>query len=93
MTVASVQIKLYAPWVHSLKEKRSLVKSLLAKVKSKFNVSAAEVGEQDVHQTAVMGFAVVSGSVQLANSTLDTVVQFIEDNTEAEIIEVIRRTD
>ena len=51
--VAVLQVKLYAPWVHSLKEKRMVAKSLLAKLRNKFQVSAAEVEEQDVHQTLV----------------------------------------
>ena len=46
-----LKIKLYAPWVHSLKEKRMVVKSLLAKIRNKFQVSVAEVEAQDVHQT------------------------------------------
>lgn len=41
--VAVLKIKLYASWVHSLKEKRMVVKSLLAKIRNKFQVSAAEV--------------------------------------------------
>ena len=49
--VLVLKIKLYAPWVHSLKEKRMVVKSLLAKIRNKFQVSVAEVEAQDVHQT------------------------------------------
>lgn len=41
--VLVLKIKLYAPWVHSLKEKRMVVKSLLAKIRNKFQVSVAEV--------------------------------------------------
>ncbi len=49
--VAVLQVKLYAPWVHSLKEKRMVAKSLLAKLRNKFQVSAAEVEEQDVRDS------------------------------------------
>ena len=54
MMILSLKIKLHAPWVHSLKEKRMVVKSLLSKMRNKFNVAVAEVGEQDIHQTIVM---------------------------------------
>ena len=48
MMILSLKIKLHAPWVHSLKEKRMVVKSLLSKMRNKFNVAVAEVGEQDI---------------------------------------------
>lgn len=49
MFVEAATIKLYAPLVHSLKEKRMVVKSLINKAKSKFNVSISEVDAQDIH--------------------------------------------
>jgi len=90
MIIAAAQIKLYAPWVHSLKEKRMIVKSIIAKTRNKFNVSIAEVDEQDMHQTIVLGVAVVSDTVRFAESVADKVVEFIENNTEAEVIDVQR---
>ena len=42
--------RLRAEWVHSLKEKRMIVKSLIARLQNKYHVSAAEVDEQDTHQ-------------------------------------------
>ena len=62
MVVGTVRIKIYAPWVHSLKEKRMVVKSLCAKVKNKFNVSIAEVEDQDLHQSIVLGIACITSS-------------------------------
>ena len=51
--IAVLTIKLHAPWVHSLKEKRMIVKSVVAKIQNKFQVSAAEVEDQDIHQSIV----------------------------------------
>jgi uncharacterized protein YlxP (DUF503 family) len=90
MLIAAAQIRLYAPWVHSLKEKRMVVKSLCARLRNKFNVSAAEVAAQDLHQTIVIGVACVAGTVALADSVSDHVIAFIEENTEAEITEIGR---
>jgi uncharacterized protein YlxP (DUF503 family) len=90
MIIGTVTIKLYAPWVHSLKEKRMVVKSITTKVQNKFNVSIAEVAEQDIHQTIVIGTACVAGTVALADSIINKVVDFIESNTEAEIMEIQR---
>ncbi len=58
MIIEAATIKLYAPWVHSLKEKRMAVKSLIQKIKNKFNVSICEADAQDIHQTIVLGLAV-----------------------------------
>ncbi len=48
MQVAVTELRLYVPWVHSLKEKRMVVKSLLGKIRRRYAVSAAETGEQDI---------------------------------------------
>lgn len=90
MIIEAATIKLYAPWVHSLKEKRIVVKSLIDKTKNKFNVSISEVDEQDIHQTIVLGLACVAGTVSHADSIIDSILTFIEDNVDAEIIEVQR---
>lgn len=67
-----------------------VVKSLCAKVRNQFNVSVAEVEEQDIHQLAVLGFASVAGDRAQADSILDHVLNFIWDNTEGEITRVER---
>ncbi len=90
MIIEVATIKLYAPWVHSLKDKRMVVKSLINKTKNKFNVSISEVDEQDIHQTIVLGLACVAGTVSHADSMIDSILTFIENNFEAEIIEVHR---
>ncbi len=89
MTVRTIIIKLYAPWVHSLKEKRGIVKSICSKVNNKFNVSIAEVDEQNTHQTIILGLAYVSINAVQADRTFEHVINFIEDNTDAEIVDVI----
>lgn len=86
MKIAVLKIRLYAPWVHSLKEKRMIIKSLLAKIRNKFQVSAAEVEEQDVHQILVIGVAAIVPHSAQADSLMDEIVDFVEQNTEAEIV-------
>lgn len=87
MKIAVLKIKLYAPWVHSLKEKRMIVKSLLAKIRNKFQVSAAEVKDQDIHQFIVIGAAAIVPHSAQADSLMDEIVRFVEENTEAEIVQ------
>jgi uncharacterized protein YlxP (DUF503 family) len=88
MKISSAEVRLYAPWVRSLKEKRMVVKSLCAKIRNQFNVSVAEVGEQDIHRTIVIGIACVSESYSIAAGVTDRVITFIESATEAEITEI-----
>lgn len=86
MKIACMTFQLRAPWVHSLKEKRMIVKSLLAKLQNKFHVSAAEIGEQDTHQLIVIGVAAIVPNNALADSLMDEISLFIEENCEAELI-------
>ncbi|APH17247.1 hypothetical protein NPD5_3017 [Clostridium sporogenes] len=83
MIIGTAKIHLYANWIHSLKEKRMIVKSIISKTKNKFNVSIAEVEMQDVHQSIVIGIACVSNSTKQADSIIQNVVNYIEGNTEA----------
>jgi len=86
MKIAVLKIKLYAPWVHSLKEKRMVVKSLLERIRNRFRVSAAEVEDQDIHQSVVIGVAAIVPHSAQADSLMDEIVSFVEQNTEAEIV-------
>ena len=79
--------RLRAEWVHSLKEKRMIVKSLITRLQNKYHVSAAEVDEQDTHQISVIGVAAIVPHNAMADSLMDDISLFVEENTEAEIID------
>ncbi|MBR0600610.1 DUF503 domain-containing protein [Sinanaerobacter chloroacetimidivorans] len=88
MIIGAITIKLYAPWVHSLKEKRMIVKSLCGKLKNKFNLSVIEAEDQDVHQTIVIAAVYAAQSQAQGDSILEHVINFVEENTEAQVLEV-----
>ena len=90
MNIATMIFRLHAPWVHSLKEKRMIVKSIIAKLQNKFHVSAAETDEQDIHRIIVIGVAFIVPYNALADSMMDEISQFVEENTEAEILDEMR---
>lgn len=92
MIIGTAEITLYAPWVTSLKEKRMIIKSLIAKTRHTFNIAIAETDQQDTHQTVVLGIACVTSSVSHADSMIDHVITYIENHTEAEIISIDRET-
>ena len=85
MRIAVMTFRLRASWVHSLKEKRTIVKSLVAKLQNRFHVSAAEIEEQDVHRSIVIGVAAIVPNNAFADSLMDEISSFVESNTEAEI--------
>ncbi|CUN45215.1 DUF503 domain-containing protein [Clostridium perfringens] len=88
MRVLNLKITLRASWVHSLKEKRMVVKSIVQRLKNKFNVSVGEVDEQDIHQIIVIGISAVCGDQKQVDSTLENLIDFVEENTDAEIINI-----
>lgn len=78
MIVSTCSIELTLPCVGSLKEKRGILKSLLAQIVKKFRLSAAEVGLHDVWQSSTIGLAVVSTSHVHGEGVLENVVRWIE---------------
>ncbi len=77
MNVGICKIKLRLPENHSLKGKRRVVKSIISRVQNKYNVSIAEVEDQDLWQLATLGIACVSNDARHNNEVLSKVVDFI----------------
>ncbi len=90
MIIAAITFRLHAPWVHSLKEKRMVVKSLVTQLQNRFHVSAAEIDEQDTHHIIAIGAAAIVPHNAMADSLMDEISTFVEENTEAEILDEIR---
>ena len=90
MRIAAMTFRLHAPWVHSLKEKRMVVKSLITQLQNRFHVSAAELDEQDTHQTLVIGVAAIVPHNAIADSLMEKISQFVESASEAEVWEETR---
>jgi|HigsolmetaAR201D_1030396.scaffolds.fasta_scaffold40750_2 uncharacterized protein YlxP (DUF503 family) len=78
MFIGTCLITLHIPFAGTLKEKRSIVKSIIARVRNEFNVSVAEVDMHDIYSQTVIGVASVSTSQNYIHGQLEKVVQFIE---------------
>lgn len=87
MFVGICTIRLHLTDNHSLKGKRRVVKTIVDRVKHRFNVSIAEVDHQDLWQRAEIGVAVVSNDKGHAHSILTAVVNFIDDLQLAELFD------
>ncbi|WP_111510279.1 DUF503 domain-containing protein [Mycobacterium kyogaense] len=82
--------------VHSLKQKRSVVRPLVAELARRFSVSAAETGAQDLHRRAGVGIAAVSGDRAHVVSVLDAAERLVAARPEMELLAVrrdLRRSD
>lgn len=90
MVVASLTWELSLPGCSSLKEKRSVIRSLRDRLSSKFNVSVAETGLQDVHARAQVSIALVASDGHLAESMLDKLDRFVDQNADAIVVSVRR---
>jgi uncharacterized protein YlxP (DUF503 family) len=78
MIIGLCTIDLHLPGANSLKDKRSVLKSVSRRIRNKFNVSIAEVEEQDVWRSAVLGVVTVSNDAAYVHGLLTKVVDWIE---------------
>jgi uncharacterized protein len=90
MHVASLTLDLRLRRVHSLKEKRSILRPIIEGSRRRFLVAAAEVGHQEAWQLATVGMAAVSSSPSHAEDVLDAVERFVWSFPEVEVIAISR---
>ena len=78
--------------VTSLKGKRSIIKSLIGRLKSRFNISISEVDHQDSKSIAVLGIAVVSNDSQFIDRQFDSILDFMRNDGRFFLGQVERET-
>ncbi len=87
MYVGVLEVEIRLPTSQSLKDKRRIVQSILAKTRAKFQIAGAEVGLLTLRQGAVLGFACVSNSKSLSEEIISDMMRWIETDWEVEIVE------
>lgn len=70
----------------SLKSKRQVIKSIIERLKSRYNISIAEVGDNNIWQKSLIGFSCVSNSKKHIESVISKIFNFIENDERVEII-------
>ncbi len=80
MLVGVLKAQMFLPGVSSLKEKRHIVKAVIGRLQSRFNVSVSEVEHQDSHTSAVLGMAVVSNERAFIDQQLDAILHFMRND-------------
>ncbi|MEW5812370.1 MAG: DUF503 family protein [Actinomycetota bacterium] len=96
MWIGSLEFDLLLGDVHSLKQKRSVVRPLVNELARRFSVSAAETGSQDLYRRAAVGIAVVSGDRAHAVTVLDAAERLVAARPEVELLSArrsLRRSD
>ena len=78
MHIGVCRISLYLPGSHSLKVKRQASRSLISRIRNQFNVSVAEVEDNDLWQRLTLGISCVSNDAGHANESLSRVITFVE---------------
>jgi len=80
MPVKSVLLDLYIPYSYSLKNKRSIVQSMIKKIRNRYNASVAEIDALDKWQQAILGVTVISNSSVILEKTHSEIISYIENN-------------
>lgn len=75
---------------YSLKDKRSVIKSIIRRMHNKFNISIAEIDKQDMLNQSVIGISVVANEYQQCHTVLDKVLDEIEETYAIDIYEIER---
>lgn len=77
------ELTIHIPESHSLKEKRRVVRSIIQRVRSRFDVAIAEVDDQQLWQVSTVGIVAVSNSGQHADEVLQRVIVFVDQNLQS----------
>jgi uncharacterized protein len=85
MVVGALTLTVHVPDSQSLKDKRQVVSSLLARIRRQFNVAAAEVDDQDTWQIATLGVVCVSSDRRHADEMCQKVLRWVEEDGEAQL--------
>jgi uncharacterized protein YlxP (DUF503 family) len=80
MIVGVMTAQLYLHGITSLKDKRRIVKSVIERLKSRFNISVSEVDHNDLKTSAVLAMAMVSNDTRFVNQQLDKVIDFMRND-------------
>jgi uncharacterized protein YlxP (DUF503 family) len=91
MYVGTLALDVLLGDVHSLKQKRSVVRPVLADLRRRYGVAAAESGHVDLHRRALIGVAVVSADAGHCNEVLDTCERSVAERPELEVLSARRR--
>ncbi len=92
MIIGVMKAVIHMQGVTSLKEKRGIVKSVIGRLKSRFNVSVSEVDHQDQKRSAVIGIALVSNETRFIDQQFDAIINFMQRDGRFYLGQIVRET-
>ena len=87
MFIGSLQVQLRVPEANSLKSKRFVIKSVIERIRSRFNVSVSEISDMDLWQSSLLGVVMVGNEKRHMNEVLDKVMNFLECERRLEVLD------
>ncbi|HEX5114569.1 MAG TPA: DUF503 domain-containing protein [Pseudonocardiaceae bacterium] len=91
MYVGALELDVLLGDVHSLKQKRSVVRPVIAELRRKYEVSVAEAGHLDLHRRALIGVAVVAADTAHVRDVLDSCERLVAGRTELQLLSARQR--
>ena len=92
MIVGVLKVQLHMHGIASLKQKRSIVKSIIGRLKARFNISISEVDHQDKKTSAVIAIAIVSNETGFVDSQFESIINFMRNDGRFYLGEISRET-
>ena len=83
--VLELDLRLFSP--NSLKDKRSLIRGLISRIRNNFNVSVSEIGYQDLWQRTLVGVALITGERSFAQRVLSKIMKFVEKERDVSLVD------
>ncbi len=87
MMILFITLSLHAPWCGSLKDKRSVVKTLVSGIRGHFNVGVAESDHQDSHQLIGLSIAALAANKAQGDSMAEQMYRYIQSASDADLFE------
>ena len=92
MIIGVLKAQMYLHGIISLKQKRGIVKSVIGRLKARFNISIAEVDHNDNKTSAVLAVAIVSNDTQFIDKQLDAIITFMQNDGRFYLGQIERET-
>lgn len=92
MVIGLLVLEFHIPGVQSLKEKRRVLKSIIERIKVKYNVSAAEVEKQNMWQEAVVGIAMICNEKQVIDRNFSAILRLVESHGAVQVTHISTET-
>lgn len=87
MVVGILELEMRLSSSNSLKDKRSILKSLISRIRNNFNVSVSEIGYQDMWQRTIVGIAFITTEKSFAQRVLSRIMKFVEKERNISLID------